>query len=105
MSEKPIRVVVIKGSVRPNNYTSMAVALVVDELRKDPQVHVQVIDPAEYNLPMPGTDWSAPGAKKVTGSRQRRDRCHSRYPGISWQLFERDEAGDRKLGFSFRPPR
>ena len=55
----------IKGSVRPNNYTSMAVALVVDELKKDPQVHVQVIDPAEYNLPMPGTDWNAPGAKKL----------------------------------------
>jgi FMN reductase len=65
MSEKPIRIVVIKGSVRPNNYTSMAVALVVDELTKDPQVHVQVIDPAEYNLPMPGTDWNAPGAKKL----------------------------------------
>ena len=65
MSEKPIRIVVIKGSVRPNNYTSMAVALVVDELQKDPQVHVQVIDPSEYNLPMPGTDWSAPGAKKL----------------------------------------
>lgn len=65
MSDKPIRIVVIKGSVRPNNYTSMAVALVVDELRKDPQVHVQVIDPAEYNLPLPGTDWSAPGAKKL----------------------------------------
>ena len=55
MSDKPIRIVVIKGSVRPNNYTSRAVALVVDELRKDPHVHVQVIDPAEYNLPLPGT--------------------------------------------------
>ena len=65
MSDKPIRIAVIKGSVRPNNYTSMAVALVVDELQKDPQVHVQVIDPSEYNLPMPGTDWSAPGAKRL----------------------------------------
>ena len=65
MSDKSIRIVVIKGSVRPNNYTSMAVALVVDEFKKDPQVHVQVIDPSEYNLPMPGTDWSAPGAKKL----------------------------------------
>ena len=36
MSEKPIRIVLINGSVRPNNYTSMASALVVDELRKDP---------------------------------------------------------------------
>src|SRR5438477_1890918 len=33
-----IRIVVINGSVRPGNYTSMASALVVDELRKDPKI-------------------------------------------------------------------
>ena len=35
-----IRIVVINGSVRPGNYTSMASALVVDELRKDPKLSV-----------------------------------------------------------------
>lgn len=58
MSEKPIRIVVINGSVRPNNYTSMASALVVDELRKIPEVHVQVINPAEFTLPLPGLGFS-----------------------------------------------
>jgi chromate reductase, NAD(P)H dehydrogenase (quinone) len=51
-----IRIVVINGSVRPRNYTGMAVALVVDEFRKYPQVQVQVIEPAGLNLPFPGAD-------------------------------------------------
>jgi hypothetical protein len=41
-----IRIVVINGSVRPGNYTSMASALVVDELRKDPKLSVHLINPA-----------------------------------------------------------
>jgi len=63
MSEKPIRIVVINGSVRPNNYTSMASALVIDELKKDPMVHVQVIDPSTLEL-------SPPGLPSSTGARQ-----------------------------------
>jgi len=52
------RIVVINGSVRPGNYTAMASALVVDELRKhtDPPVQVDVVNPAERHLPFPGTD-------------------------------------------------
>jgi len=65
MAEGPIRIVVIKGSVRPNNYTSMAAALVVDELRKDPQVQVQVIDPADLHLPFPGLDGNSDGQQKL----------------------------------------
>jgi hypothetical protein len=49
-----IRIVVIIGSVRPGNYTSMAAALVADELRKRPEVSVEVIDPATLHLPFPG---------------------------------------------------
>ncbi len=51
-----IRIVILKGSVRPGNYTSMAAALVEDELKKHPQVLVETIDPALLNLPLPGTD-------------------------------------------------
>ena len=65
MSEKPIRIVMINGSVRPNNYTSMASALVVDELRKDPQVHVQVLNPAELDLPLPGLAARSDGPRKL----------------------------------------
>lgn len=49
-----IRIVVVNGSVRPGNYTSKASALVVDELRKRPEVTVEVIDPPVRELAVPG---------------------------------------------------
>jgi chromate reductase, NAD(P)H dehydrogenase (quinone) len=52
--DKPVRVAVILGSVRPHNYTRMAARLVVDELEKDPKVTVEVVDPAVLDLPFPG---------------------------------------------------
>ena len=55
-SSHPIRIVVINGSMRPGNYTAMASAYVVDELRKNPKVSVEEIHPAELNLPFPGED-------------------------------------------------
>jgi chromate reductase len=60
-----IRIVMINGSVRPGNYTSMASALVVDELRKDAKVSAHVINPADYHLPFPGTDRHAEGTKRL----------------------------------------
>ncbi len=64
-SARPIRIVVINGSVRPHNYTSMASAYVVDELRKHPKVSVEEVHPAELNLPFPGTDPNSPATKKL----------------------------------------
>ncbi len=49
-----IPIAIVKGSVRHNNYTSKATALVVDELERQPDVDVQVIDPGELNLVLPG---------------------------------------------------
>lgn len=67
-----IRIVVVIGSMRPGNYTSMAVALVADELRKRPQVSVEVIDPATLHLPFPGTATDAEGTRllreKISGA-------------------------------------
>jgi NAD(P)H-dependent FMN reductase len=58
MSESTgFQIVAIKGSVRPGNYTSMALQLVVDELSKEPGVGVRVFDPAEMDLPAPGVEW------------------------------------------------
>lgn len=51
-----IRIVVILGSVRPGNYTRMAAALVADELKKQPKVAVELIDPDTLHLPFPGKD-------------------------------------------------
>ena len=55
-TRRPIRIVVINGSVRPGAYTNMASALVVDELRQHPKVSVDVVDPATLHLPFPGVD-------------------------------------------------
>jgi len=57
MSDSGIRVAVILGSVRPDNYTARAAALVVDELRSR-DIHVDVIDPRAMTLPLPGTGTS-----------------------------------------------
>jgi len=64
-SSRPISIVVINGSVRPGNYTAMAVAIVVDELRKHPKVSVEVVDPAKLNLPFPGTDPNSAATKRL----------------------------------------
>jgi len=64
-STRPIRIVVINGSVRPHNYTSMASAYVVDELRQHPKVSVEEVHPAELNLPFPGVDPDSPATRKL----------------------------------------
>jgi len=51
---KTIRIVIINGSLRPKNDTRMASALVADELRKDADLDVHVINPGEYGLVFPG---------------------------------------------------
>jgi NAD(P)H-dependent FMN reductase len=56
MENEPIKVVVIRGSVRPGNYTGRACAIVVDELEKTDGVGVTEIDPAPLDLPLPGLD-------------------------------------------------
>ncbi len=53
-TEHSIHVVVIGGSVRPGNFTGKAAALVVDELSRRENVTVQYLDPAEFDLPLPG---------------------------------------------------
>ena len=51
-----IRIVAIQGTARPGNYTSKALALVIDELNQHDRVDVEVIDPATTHLALPGTD-------------------------------------------------
>ena len=64
-SKGGIRVVVVGGSVRPGNFTAMAAALVVDELRKTPGVAAEWIDPAGLDLAFPGTDGHARSTKAL----------------------------------------
>ncbi len=54
MAERNISIVAIKGSVRPNNYTEMALALVLDEFKNHSGVNVHLFDPAVMHLYPPG---------------------------------------------------
>lgn len=52
--ERGIRIAIVKGSVRPGNFTAKAVAVVVDEFRRQQVDDVRVLDPAELRLALPG---------------------------------------------------
>jgi NAD(P)H-dependent FMN reductase len=58
-SSNGIRIVVVNGSVRPGNYTAKASALVIDELKKQGHVSVELVDPSALKLPFPGTEPNA----------------------------------------------
>ena len=50
-----IRIVVVLGTARPGNFTAKAVALVIDEIEKQGDIAVDLIDPAKVHLPLPGS--------------------------------------------------
>ena len=54
MAERKIETVAIKGTVRPNSYTGMALALVLDEFKKQEGVNLTVFNPEEIHLYPPG---------------------------------------------------
>lgn len=60
----PIRIVVVNGSVRSGNYTSMATAFVMDELRRHPRVSAEEVRPGELHLPFPGTGPDSAAARQ-----------------------------------------
>ena len=43
----------------------MAVAIVADELRKDPRIEVEIVDPAGLGLPLPGVDPGSEATRKL----------------------------------------
>ena len=59
MHGNSIRVVTIQGSVRPGNYTGKALNLVAHELRRNPGISVEMIDPAGLELVLPGLEGGA----------------------------------------------
>ncbi len=59
-----IRIAVVKGTVRPRNYTGKAVELVVDELRRR-RAAVDVVDPATLDLPFPGVESDSPDPERL----------------------------------------
>jgi FMN reductase len=54
ISAPHIRVTCLLGTSRPGSYTGKALAVVTDELERDPNIAVTVIDPAQLDLGFPG---------------------------------------------------
>ena len=59
-----IHLVALQGSVRPGNYTARALTLVADEVEKHPGVSLEIVDPTEMHLPLPGQG-SSEDAKRM----------------------------------------
>lgn len=57
-------IAVIIGSVRPDNFTMKAARIVVDELERQNTV-VDLIDPAQMNLPLPGVDTTSDDPQRL----------------------------------------
>ena len=58
MDQQNIRVVTAAGSVRPRSFTSKALGLVLDELKRHRGVSIELLDLANLDLPLPGRDES-----------------------------------------------
>jgi FMN reductase len=54
MAKSPIHILVICGTSRPGNFTSRAVALLMDELGAEDGVSAELFDPAKATLDFPG---------------------------------------------------
>ena len=91
-----IQIVAIQGTVRPGNFTAKALALVVDELRKQDDVTLEVIDPSTLSLPFPGMDEGGNGPKGASGEGIRGHRRDPEYAGVSRQFQQRAQACNRK---------
>ncbi len=64
-NENPyIHLVALQGSVRPGNYTARALTLVADEVEKHPGVSLEIVDPTDMHLPLPGQG-SSEDAKRM----------------------------------------
>jgi chromate reductase len=54
-----IRIAAVRGSVRPGNFTSQALDLVVEQMSSQAGVGVDLIDPSDLDLALPGRQGSA----------------------------------------------
>ena len=63
--DRQIRMAAVLGTARPGNFTSKALALVIDEIEKKGDIAVDQIDPATLNLPLPGLSPDSADTKTI----------------------------------------
>ena len=62
-----MQIVAIGGSVRPDNFTWKALSIVVDELKRNKDIGLDVFDPRNLDLAKPGLNPTS-GAEKLKRS-------------------------------------
>ncbi len=68
-----LKIVLISGSVRPNNNTRKALQLVMDAFKNNHKVQATLIDPSSFVMPLPGqrsnedVEWIQEEVKNATG--------------------------------------
>jgi len=62
MRSKPVKIIAINGSIRDGNYTGKALKILLDRLREQKNVTVEVVNPSELRLPFPGGEGSEEAA-------------------------------------------
>ncbi len=60
-----IKIVAVLGTTRPGNFTAKALALVIDEIERQEDIAVDLIDPATMNLPLPGSSPESAATKTI----------------------------------------
>ncbi|MFQ5927881.1 MAG: NADPH-dependent FMN reductase [Terriglobia bacterium] len=94
MEKQGIHIVAAAGSVRAGNFTSKALALVVDEVKRHQDVTVDAIDLATIELPLPGRGESADGKRiqklvsEATGLVLATPEYHGSYSSVIKLLIE-----------------
>lgn len=65
MKDFKIKIVVIIGSISENSYTRKSANLVVEEIEKYDNCTVEIIDPRDFTLPIPGSGIMNEDRKKL----------------------------------------
>jgi FMN reductase len=54
LNDQPLKIVALQGSIRPDNYTAKALAVINCEAQTIPGLDFEIIDPTGLDLPLPG---------------------------------------------------
>jgi len=54
LDNKKIKIVVVIGSISENSFTRKSVKLVIDEIEKNKNASIEIVDPRDFDLPLPG---------------------------------------------------
>ena len=85
--DKQLRIAAVLGTARPGNFTSKALALIIDEIEKQGDIGVDLIDPATMNLPLPSLGPDSAESKTIQELVSKVDGRGLLDPGVSRHII------------------